>query len=632
MNTEIRTQNASLSRRLICAAVFGTLAMTPAMASAQEDTGAGLQGPEEETDTLQEDNPLTDPSERDAPNADNPDAGEEDDEESDEVVRPTETPSTPAKPREALPVRPDANLTSPRVNEVSGTGENVALFGANALDTRLSFNSRVVSIDNVDFRPIDDDNVQDIYETDDRRSFGVNNMNAGFTFYATDQAKLDVGLRHNSLWGGGRLRQLNNDNMIIVDNLFLSWSPSDTSAIDFKLRMGRQYFEIGGAGNFGGTRRDYYFWDVVDGVTFDLGFGKAGKLRVLAVDFAGTQFRPDEIDFATRQDTSSSEINFRGDSLTIRSGLIYENTEAVEGLEVRAFGFYADLGGSVEQPSTTADLCFGGGLCNFSDSDFTWMAGARAGYFFENDDETVKVGGYGEFAQSGGVDRKDTRVGLYDVNTSGSSFGAGLSGDFDLGSLKLGVGAQFFRANGPQYAADGVQFNHGFVGMKGAHIGGGLMDDVSGWHPSAYIDGVRGVRDFAHNQDRTSGTQSIYAGFDMTVKNKVKVDAGVWFLKDAGSTNFNSDTDALEANDIPWGYSLADLQAQERLGKSLGTELDLGLAVNMSDKVDLVAQGAYFLPGEFYKIELSRTAGSALGSTDPANAWLVMGGLSLALR
>lgn len=631
MNTEIRTQNASLSRRLICAAVFGTLAMTPALASAQEDTGAGLQGPEEEIDTIQQDNPLTNPSERDAPNADNPDTagGEEDDE---EIERPKATPSTPAKPREALPVRPNANLTVPSTTEVSGTGENLALFGANALDTRLSFNSRLLAVDQVDFRPLDDDNVQDVYETDDRRNFGVNNLNAGFTFHATDKAKLDIGLRHNSLWGGGRFSRLNNDNMVIVDNLFMTWNPVATGTLDFTARMGRQYFEIGGAGNFGGSRRDYYFWDVVDGLTLDLGLGAAGKLRVLAIDIAGTQFRPDEIDFATRQNTSSSDINFRGDSLTIRSGLVYENTEAVKGLEVRAFGFYADLGGSVEASSTTADLCFGGGLCNFSDSDFTWMAGARAGYFFENDDQTVKVGGYGEFAQSGGVDRKDSRVGLYDVNTSGSSFGAGLSGDFDLGSLDLGFGAQFFRANGPQYAQDGVQFNHGFVGMKGAHIGGGLMDDVAGWHPSAYIDGVRGVRDYAHNQDRTSGTQSIYAGFNVGVMDKVAVDAGVWLLKDTGTTNFDRDTAEIEANDVPWSYSLADLQAQQRLGKSLGTELDLGLAVNLSDKVDFVAQGAYFLPGEFYKIELSRTAGSALGSTDPANAWLVMGGLSLGLR
>lgn len=537
--------------------------------------------------------------------------------------------------RDALSTRPTVNITAPGVDDGKGEGEPVSAFGGDKIKVRLNTASRVVSLNNLDFRRLGDDyNIQDQFDTDDRRTFGVNQMSGGLTFMPADEVTLDLGLRHNSLWGGGRYATLNNDNMLIVDNLFFTWTPINSDVFSFTTRVGRQYFEIGGAGEFGGAKRDYFFWDVVDGLTIDVGFGMGGKLRILAVDFAGTQFRPDEVDFYTRQRSTSSDINMRGDTVTYRSGLVYENTELVEGLELRAFGFYADIGAGADPAfGTAADICYGGQLCNFTDNDYNWMAGARAGYFFRDPEETVKVGGYVEYARSGGIDRKFTGIGLTDVNNDGNAFGAGVLGDFDLGSLSLGAAFQFFRADGPGYqGTDGIMFTHGFVSFKGAHIGGGLMDDNAGWHPSAYVSGNGGVDQTPQDQQRKSGTQSIYAGIDIGLMKKAELALGAWFLRDTGVSFLDPSKYEAEGTTLPFGYSLADLLAQRRLGKSLGTELDAGLSIKAHELINFFGQGAVFLPGEFYGIEIPRTGGTALGSTDPVNAWMVSGGVSIELR
>lgn len=533
--------------------------------------------------------------------------------------------------RDALSVRPSVNLTAPGVDDL----DTVEVYSTDLIDFQLRVASRVLGVNNVDFRDLSDtdDNVQDQFDSDDRRTYGANNMIANVEFTPAEEIALKLGVRHNSLWGGGRFFSLNSDNVLFVDNLFMEWTPVDTGSFSITTRVGRQYFEIGGAGEFGGSKRDYFFWDVVDGLTLDVGFGAAGKLRILGIDIAGAQYRPDEVDFYTRQDNPTSDVNFRGQAATRRFGAIYENTEAVKGLEIRGFGFYSEVGaGSNRAIGTAGDLCYAGQLCNFTDNDFSWMAGTRIGYFFENEAETVEVGAYGEFARSGGIDRKDTRVGLRDAFLAGNAFGGGLLSEFDLGALEVGANFQFFRADGASYgSSDGILFNHGFVGFKGAHVGGGLADDTMGWHPSAYISATNGIDQTPQDQQRKAGTQSIYAGLDVEILEKTEVSLGAWILNDTGSGVSGDNVDAV-ARDLPFGYTLADLIAQQRLGKSLGTELDAGISVQAHERINVFGQGGVFLPGEFYQGEISRTGGTALGSDNPANAWLVAGGISMELR
>ena len=535
--------------------------------------------------------------------------------------------------RDALATRPTVNLTAPGVDDLEGD----SIYSTDLVQFKLRAVSRLFGVDNVDFRALSDtdDNIQDQFDSDDRRFYGSNNAVVNVAFTPSEQLALNLGMRHNSLWGGGKFFNLNSDNVLFVDNLFIEWKPVQVDAFEMTTRIGRQYFEIGGAGDFGGARRDYFFWDVVDGLTVDFDFRAIGKLRVLAVDFAGAQYRPDEVDFYTRQLTPTSNVNFRGQAATQRYGAVYENTEVLDGLEVRAFGFFADIGaGSNRADGTAGDLCYGGQLCNYTDNDYNWMAGARAGYFFEDDAEKIRVGGYGEYARSGGLDRKDTRVGLYDVPAEGDAFGGGLLADFDLGSISLGAASQYFRADGPSYSSvDGVLFNHGFVGFKGAHVGGGIADDTLGWHPSAYVSATNGVDQTPQDQQRKSGTQSIYAGGRVgALEEMIDVRLGAWFFQSLGNFEASDEDVNRIAEDLPFGYTLADLQAQQRLGKRLGTELDAGVSVKAYERVNVFGQGALFLPGEFYQGEISRTGGTALGSDDPVNAWMVSAGISMELQ
>lgn len=590
-----------LAHRLVCAALFGSLATiaSPMLAMAQDGGPEGdVVAPEEAEEVFNQEDPNV------------------------------------ANERDALSNRPTVTITRPDVPTTDEPGKKKKGLSSEHLTVQLDALTKMTARDNLDFRQRVESSQLDVYDTDDRLTYGANQARLGLIYQPVSEASFNVGLGHNGLWGGDSLRNLNNSNTLFIDSLFFVWQPIDMEGFGLTFRTGRQYFEIGGAGDFGGARRDYLFWDVVDGVTMDLDFRKAGKLRVLGLDVVGLQYRPDEIDFVTRGETGSADLNFRGDTSTYRFGGVYELTDIAGGLEARAFGFYADIGAGDWGTTTGADRCYGGGLCNSPDNDFNWMAGGRIGYFIDDEDKPFNFGVYGEFARSGGVDRKATEIGVRDVTANGNAFGGGLNGAVNLGSITLDGGFQFFRADGGAHVSEnGMLFNYGFVGFKGAHVGGVAMDDNAGWHPSAYVGSSVGVEHMPQDQRRKAGTQSIFAGFGLGVVDTLKLDFGFWNLRDTGLT-FVDDFDAVSQNP-PFGYGPNDIYAQRRLGKSLGNEIDFGLTYLASNTISVFAQGGVFMPGEFYEIEVLRGAGgdiTALGSEDPRNFWVVTGGLNLRLR
>lgn len=598
MTTQPSPQRLGADLRVVSAAVFGALLITPAVASAQ--TGIS------EADVIQAE---------------------------EEAAQMNEEDPSVANERDALSNRPTVIITRPDV-PVDGDAarlDDAALFGGR-LRPRINVLTKFVSRNNLDFRALEESSNLSVFDTDDRLTYGANQARVGVEYFPVDSIEFDVGLGHNGLWGGDSLRNLNNTNTLFVDTLHFEWTPVDTDAFSLTTRVGRQYFEIGGAGYFGGAKRDYFFWDVVDGVTIDADFGAAGRLRILGVDTVGLQYRPDEVDFVTRQETGSADLNFRGDSTTYRYGGIYELVDPsfFEGFEARAFGFYADIGGGERGETTGSDLCYGGSLCNVPDNDYNWMAGTRIGYFYGDRRDDLRFGAYGEYARSGGIDRKDERVGREDILATGNAYGVGLSGFARLSGLTLDAGAQFFRADGGSYSGgNGQQFNYGFVGFKGAHIGGVGIDDNAGWHPTPYIGSAAGVEDDPQEQRRKSGTQVIHAGFGVGFINTFKLSLGWWNLQDTNSTNLDPSEFEEVAEDLPFGYGQADIFAQERLGRTLGNEFDLGLTYLASDILSIFVQGGVFLPGNYYEVVISRGGGTAFGSEDPQPFWAVTGGMAL---
>lgn len=520
-------------------------------------------------------------------------------------------------------VGPDA-FTNPKVKQDSNREypEPVKKFGKNSeIRWNLSLSGRFLSRDNLNFRATDDSSQQAIIDSDDRVTFGATQMVAGLKLKINDKAGVGLSFVNNALWGSGAISDLARDNSIVFTNVYLDFNLVDMPGFKLDTKIGRQFFSIGGA------PRDYFFRDVVDGVTINADFGIGGKLRILGVDVVGSQTRPDEVDFFTRQESESSNVNFDGQTNTYRTGLVYENTKLVQGLELRAFGFYADVGAGDIRTSSGVDVTYGGKLGNFADNDYSLMFGGRVGYFFKTD--TLKVGGYGEFARSAGIDRKATVYGLNDVDTSGNAFGGGVMADVKFGKIGLDFNASFFRADGPVYGNDGILGQSGFVSMKGNHIGGLAMDDTAGWHPSAYVASSKGLEVDPQEQQRKSGTQAIHAQVGFGLIDTLRLSLEVWHFTDVGFTFLKEEDVPTDAQDLPFGYSQADLDAQQRLGKTLGTELGGGLTYLASDLISVYAQGAIFLPGDFYQGEITRSGGSALGSNDPQNTWVVLLGTTL---
>jgi hypothetical protein len=342
--------------------------------------------------------------------------------------------------------------------------------------------------------------------------------------------------------------------------------------------------------------------------------------------------RPDDFTFGAAlgyagPDVRHGSVGFDGDTNTMRFGGVYENTKLIDGLQFRLFGFYADVGAG-PPPHTGADRAFYGAHGNFADGDYNWMGGTRVGYDLDGD--VFDLGVYGEFARSGGLDRKATQIGVRDVTANGNAFGAAVMPSLDLTSVDLSFIGQFFMADGGQYTgSEGLLFDYGFVGMKGSQIGGLNMSRFAGWHPSAYV-GTRGVYYTPQDVSRKSGTMLVHGGVGAELVERVQLDLDAWWFKDTGRTNLD-DFDNLSqiADELPFGYTEADLIPQERLSKSLGLELDARVGYTPSDLLGFYVQGGLFLPGEYYKIEIPRTGGTALGAEDPANFWAVLGGASL---
>lgn len=496
--------------------------------------------------------------------------------------------------------------------------------------THFGMGSEYVGTDNLDLRDYDPSSPEpwvDVYDNDDRAHVFTSRVSAAFEYDVLQDVTVDFSLSHSGLWGGDKVGGTNAfGGFLYVDRLFVDWKAAQSPAFNLNLSIGRQPFEIGGA------HRDFFFDDVVDGVVAEASFGKGGTLRVLALDVYSSALRPDDLNIGAAinsigEPISTSAARYDGDTQTYRMGAVYENTELVKGLQLRGFGFYADIGATGPY-GTGSDRTFGGSHGNMGDNDYTWMAGTRIGYELGGD--AFKMLAYGEFAHSGGLDRKATNLGLYDVKTNGNAFGGAVVPEFTVNqNFGLRGRLQFFMADGAQHTGDlGLKFNHGFVGFKGAQAGGLATDRVAGWHPSAYISTL-GVADSPNDRERRAGTMMLTAGVGTELLEKIDVDFDFYYFGDTSTTNFDTSDAITASSELPFGYDEFDLRAQERFGKALGMELDGRIGFRPNEVLSFWTQGAIFLPGDFYKVEIDRRAGTALGSSEPANFWAVSVGSSV---
>lgn len=498
-------------------------------------------------------------------------------------------------------------------------------------DLAVRLASEVHTMNNLDLRELDETSDQDILETDDRETFALSSISTEIDYYPLENTEFEFGGAHSALWGSDQFGKANRfRNFLWIYELSFEWEPIATEQTDLEMTIGRQDYEIGG------VEDDYFLSDTIDGVTIEASYEPLGTLKLLPFDFYADNSRPGDINFARYAGGDETVQQFRGDTNTFRFGGVYVLPEFFNGFDARAFGFYADIGASTSPEGTGADRSYNGSLGNVPDRDQTWMAGARAGVGGKLD-LGGRIGGiealegrvYAEFARSGGVDRKDREIGLFDVSNEGNAYGGGARGSLDFGGFALKSRFRYFHADGGQYHPDsGIQYGHGFVGFKGDQIGGLTLGRYGGFHPSAYLS-TQGIHDSPNQTERISGTEFFQAGLGFELADKLNLDVNVWYLLDTSESDVTDEEIDEASGDLPFGYTRADLEAQQRFGKPIGIAADASLRYQINDVIAVYGRGGAFIPSDYYEIEISRTAGTALGSDTPQTFWAATSGAAL---
>lgn len=506
------------------------------------------------------------------------------------------------------------------------------------LTTEFSLSSEVHAFENLDMRKLDEVSDQEILNSDDRHTFAYSSITAQLGYEIRKDLTLQMGVAHNGLWSEDQLgSEAQFVGALYFSDLNFAWTPIQSDAMDLSVTVGRQRFRIGG------VPTDYMLDDVLDAVTFTADLKQFGRLRWLALDFFQGNDQPNAA-FVRYVGGRQPTLGLRGDTYTLRTGLSYDidvlnlagapaDSDSLEleapknphSLLLTAYWFYADIGGGPIDESG-ADVSYGGSLGNFSDNDYTSMFGARAMY--QLDTEGFDLTAFGEFAQSGGIDRKE--VVARDVETVGSAFGGGLDLKVQVvDEVDVRLLGDFYFFDGADYAGDGLEFERGFVSFRGRRMGGLAMSRYAGWLPSAAL-GRGGVEHAPNNLFRSAGLQSIHAGLGVESP-LVELRGDVWLYTDTSSSFL--DLDKLDDLDPPFGYSREEFFATTaRAGKSLGTELSLQAILHANENLDFYGAYGAFLPGEYYEIEIDRVADAdnpgttAQGAADPQTFWAITGG------
>jgi len=489
--------------------------------------------------------------------------------------------------------------------------------GEEKLTVSGGFESAWYEYSDLDFRALDESSDQAILDSDDRGEFAFTGLSLNLAHRIEDHLSVVVGTSYRGLWGNDQFGNTNPYGGLFYFNAAYLEGNLGQEGGGPRVRVGRQYFEIGGLG----AGNDYILADVLDMVRVDMKLGGFGNLILVPVNVFSASTDHDGANFVSYIGQSSpSTFNFRGDTVTRRHGMILEST-GLDSLEARAYGFYSDIGAAAVDPASDgygsgADISYGGLLGNFSDNDWVANFGVRATGSFGVFSPWVHLDG------SSGIDRKELVA--QDIDCNGLAMGAGLEA---TASESLRITASYFDAFGPGYSSNGLMFSHGYTGLKGRQAGGLLFNRFLGMHPTAYVSRM-GVTDNPQDQSRKSGTREIHAAVDANLTSALALNIGWWMLQDTGLSEVNfKKVDTLQP---PFGYARAAFKAQERLGQTLGQEINAELAYQAGEHTRLFMTGGAIVNTEFYATEIERVAGSALGARNPATPWAAAAGTRVA--
>lgn len=485
------------------------------------------------------------------------------------------------------------------------------------VEWNAGFETEYYSYNNLDFRPLDESSDQAILDSDDRATFAFTGARFELGYDVDDHVRFVVAASHRGMWGNDQVGNTNVFGGWMYFNALYTEASTGPDGEGVRVRVGRQFYRMGALAG----ARDFILADVLDMVRVDVPLGDKLSLTLIPINVMSTGSSADGADFVSYIGQSAVEtFNFNGDLMTRRHGGTV-NLQDAGPVEAVAYGFYTDVGAV----GSGSDITYDGLLGNFSDNDWVANYGVRATATFG------PVRPYAHFDGSFGIDRKELVA--EDVDCNGFAYGAGVR--VDTTDAEEGTGgfvgeASYFDAFGGAFGSadgkSGLQYSHGYVGMKAQQAGGTLLNRFLGWHPTAYVS-LFGVTDNPQDQSRKAGTQVIHARAGYQFDFGLGVSAAWWMMSDSGY----SQTNLAQLDNItpPFGYSRSEFEAQKRLGTLLGQELDLDLTYQATPAMTVYASGAYVIPGEFQSLTIDRVAGTALGSATPAAPWAAYAGTRL---
>ncbi len=480
-----------------------------------------------------------------------------------------------------------------------------------ALSVRGSFESQYFEYNNIDFRALDETSDQAILDSDDRGAFAFTGAQLELGYQIDPQLRFVINGSHRGLWGDDQIGETNQfGGFIYFPALYIDANTAPDAGVRF--RIGRQFFSLGGLGD---GVRDYVMADVLDMIRIDVPLGNAATWTLIPLNVFSTAADYNEVDFVGLIGQQSPEtFYFRGENLTRRFGTTLTLSEDLATpLGAQAHLFYTDFHGR----GTGSDISYQGVLGNFVDNDYVINYGLRGHA------ELGPATPFVEFNGSAGIDRKELVAN--DVDANGFAWGAGVRFD-TTNESRAGLTAQlrYFEALGPAYGENGLQYSHGYVGLKAQQFGGTLFNRFMGLHPTAYTS-RNGISDTPQEIDLGEKQRTVEAFEMYELEAGFHAMAGVWLAQNTGISFVDfSDLDNIQP---PFGYSRSEFAATRRLGQSLGTELDLDLGWRFGEHLDAYVNGAILSPGGFYAIEIDRVAGSALGSSTPRRPWAIHTGM-----
>ena len=190
------------------------------------------------------------------------------------------------------------------------------------------------------------------------------------------------------------------------------------------------------------------------------------------------------------------------------------------------------------------------------------------------------------------------------------AYGGGLN--YAIGNRKskrrLRLNAEYYLFEGSDHGAvDALEYNRGFVGFKGSRIGGHTLGRYLSWRPSSHVDAY-GVVHTPQDQSRAAGTSFVHVNLALGL-DKWGLNTSGWLLMDTGSS-FAADSDFQGlVGPPPFGRTMAEFEAQRRLGKVLGIAADIQVSYQANDNLKFLIEYGQFVPNEFYEIEVDRLAG-----------------------